>query len=1178
MYINDIFEKDIQRPIEGVIKADDTAQLGTEVEEYVLTNEAAKGLTTMLEAYTDYTHSNGVWISGFYGSGKSHMLKMLAYLLGDVEGQDFSRERVSQSFRDKTSDDAFLQALITKADGIPAKNLLFNIDQKAPRSGENQDDVLLRTFAKVFNDSCGYYGDQGHIARFERHLDEDGQLDAFRAAFQEVSKGRAWEDRRSKFTLPTVQNQVNQAYAAVTGAELTENTNILEQYERTYSMSIEDFADDVKAWLDAQGDGARLNFFVDEVGQFIGSNTHLMLNLQTIAESLNTKCAGLAWIFVTSQEDMDKIIGDRTKAQGNDFSKIQARFSTRLKLTSGDVEEVIRKRLLEKNTQGTDALETLYGQEAPNFKTLFSFADGSKTYRTYVDDEHFVNTYPFVPYQFPMLQAAIESLSHHNMFEGRNTSVGARSLLGVVKEVAKGLTDVEVGGLASFDHMFREIRKTVKDAAQRSILVAEKNLDNELAVRLLKALFLVKYVDGFNATPRNLTVLVYDEFGIDLPKLTQDVQDALLLLEAETYVQRKGDEYEYLTNEEQVMENEIKNVDIDSAAVASRLHRIISGDVIKTTKIRYDKSGQDFSFGYLLDDVSYGRTHDLNLHFITEESGYTPTEIRMQSAGRDELRVVLPRDERLLPDLRLLLKTEKYIKQKQTTSLSLTQSQILQAKAAQNDDRAKELIARISNAVGKAELITNATNVTSSSQDAFTRVTDGFQRLISRTYTQLGLLGGHTFSEQDITTYLNPDQTTLLDGAGMSTMTVPGEEVRSHVLLRDGKGYQVTVKTIVEHFQARPYGWDLTAIQVILAWLVGESHIAFKLDGNTLKRSEVASLLRNTAKHGNLVVSPQKDFDQRKVTAFRDFCMEFLDDPSIPRDPNELAHDGAQKLSAKHSELTALTKGAQYPFIASLEEAVDLLGQVINKPEDWYLTEFDAHDALLDVKSDVIDRIVFFLKGTQRDIYDTAKELLNDHRGNLDYISSDSADVIRRTLNDPNVFRGKKMAHLKATAETLRNDIEDALAIHRGEAIEKITSRWQTLQEDPLYRDATDTGQTTVNKRVQEQIDRISEETQITIIRTIASAFEQKTYPELFNYLQTVQRPVDPTPTADDDSEETPPPTSESKPAKQTVSIKTVEVTSKQRLLATEKDVEVYLNDVRRALLDALNHNKQITL
>src|SRR3954462_7293310 len=126
MLLNEIFAKDVQRPIEGVIKADDIAHLGTEVEEYVLTNEVAKGLELLLEEYTSYTNANGVWISGFFGSGKSHMLKMLAHLLGDVEGQDYLRDKVSGSFRAK-SPDAFLPGLLMKADRVSAKSLLFNI-------------------------------------------------------------------------------------------------------------------------------------------------------------------------------------------------------------------------------------------------------------------------------------------------------------------------------------------------------------------------------------------------------------------------------------------------------------------------------------------------------------------------------------------------------------------------------------------------------------------------------------------------------------------------------------------------------------------------------------------------------------------------------------------------------------------------------------------------------------------------------------------------------------------------------------------------------------------------------------------------------------------------------------------------------------------------------------------
>src|SRR5207248_10397279 len=123
--------------------------------------------------------------------------------------------------------------------------------------------------------------------------------------------------------------------------------------------------------------------------------------------------------------------------------------------------------------------------------------------------------------------------------------------------------------------------------AMSSIDVAERHLDNQLAVRLLKALFLVKYIESFRATPRNLTVLLYDRFGLDLPALSEDVKEALILLETQTYVQRNGNIYEYLTNEEQVIEEEIKNVDIDASEVSARLFKILYGDVIKINKLRY---------------------------------------------------------------------------------------------------------------------------------------------------------------------------------------------------------------------------------------------------------------------------------------------------------------------------------------------------------------------------------------------------------------------------------------------------------------------------------------------------------------------------------------------------------------------------------------------------------------
>jgi hypothetical protein len=1159
MQLDQIFAKDIQRPIEGVIKADDAAHLGTEVDEYVLTNEAAKGLENLLEEYTSYTNANGVWISGFFGSGKSHMLKMLAHLLGDVESQDFPRQDVSDSFRTK-SPDAFLPGLLNKADRIPAKSLLFNIDQKATLISKDQTDALLKVFVKVFDESRGYYGNQGHVARFERDLENRGQYEAFKEAFERIA-GVSWAHGREQTALEAAS--IDRAFAEVDGGTAD---GIIRQYSVSYSVSIEDFADEVRAWLDKRGDPTfRLNFFVDEVGQFIGSDTKLMLNLQTIAESLNTRCGGRSWVLVTSQEDMERVIGDRTRQQGNDFSKIQARFKTRLKLTSADVEEVIRKRLLEKNDAGVSALEAIYAEQHANFKTLFDFVDGAKSYRNYTDEAHFVGTYPFVSYQFPLFQAAIEGISDHNIFEGRNSSVGERSMLGVVQQVAKDIGIVQVGKLATFDSMFAGVRASLKAAAQRSIDVAERNLDNPLAIRLLKALFLVKYVESFQATPRNLTVLVYDRFGLDLPALSEQVKEALNVLETQTYIQRSGTSYEYLTNEEQVIEEEIKNVDIDASEISGRLFKILTGDVIRTNKIRYAKNGQDFPFGFKLDDQAHGPQRELAVHVITPEYPYSPEEIRMHSAGKDELRVVLEPDARVLADLRLLIKTEKYIKRKQGSSISAVVGQILQTKGAQNIDREKELIERVKASVGNSTLVINAADITSSSQDALARVTDGFQDLVSRTYAQLKLLGGRTYSEQQVAGAANPDSG-LFDADALSKLLPPAEEVLSFVLRKEALGEQVTVKTIVDCFTAKPYGWDLAAIEVLIAYLIGTSKVTLTVDGNVLKRSEVATGLRNTQKHSHSVVSPQKTFDERKVAEFRKFCTDFFDEGNTPKDPLEMARHGADKLKAKRDELKATMTGSKYPFVNQLSAPVDLLDQAAGKPDEWYLTDFSLGHDLLDAKENTIDPIQAFLSGGQRVIYDQAADLLTTHSSNLGYLQSDRDAAVRAALDDPNAFRGNKMAQLKQATDQLRAQIDNVVDVSRTYIISAIEQRKAEVEGSAFYAKATPDAQQTVLRRIEQMISRVRSQNQVALIRESGSSFEESVYPSLLDQLADSQQP------GGGGGGGTP------SPPKQTVSVKTISATGISGVLETEADIDRYLGALRSALVQTLNDGKRISL
>ena len=671
MTLKAMFNKPVNRPIEGVIKADDAASLHLEVEEYVLTNEVARCLESFLNAYNNYSGANGVWISGFFGSGKSHLLKMLALLL---ENRQIDGSTALDLFLPKCGDNAILRGELKRAASIPSKSILFNIDQKADIISKTEVDALLSVFVKVFDEMCGYYGKQGHIAQFERDLESQKLYTQFKTTYESTA-GRTWEKGREQGLLES--SNIAKAYAQTTGDDESSAMGILDKYRSEYRVSIEDFALQVKAYIEKQPPDFRLNFFVDEVGQYIAGNVKLMTNMQTIAESLATRCRGRAWVLVTAQEDMEMVVGEMGKQQGNDFSKIQARFANRMKLTSADVAEVIQERLLKKKAAAEGPLSAIFQAQANNIKTLFDFADGAQTYQNFKDQIHFIQCYPFIPYQFALFQSAIQNLSLHEAFEGKHSSVGERSMLSVFQQVAIQISDKHVGELATFDLMFEGIRTALKSNIQRAIIQAENHLNNPFALRLLKTLFLVKYVQEFKPTIRNLCVLMLDNFDQDIPELKKRVEEALNLLEHQTFIQRSGEFYGYLTDEEKDVEQEIKNTVVDDADVATELAKIVFDHVIKHRKIRCESppfDGQDYSFSRKLDAHVLGREQELAIHVISpfNENVNNEHELQMQSLGRDELLVMMPPDNRLMRDIVMYKKTEKYIQQNISITLQVT--------------------------------------------------------------------------------------------------------------------------------------------------------------------------------------------------------------------------------------------------------------------------------------------------------------------------------------------------------------------------------------------------------------------------------------------------------------------------------------------------------------------------
>jgi hypothetical protein len=963
MTLKTIFNKPVDRPIEGVIKADDEASLRLEIEEYVLTNEVEKRLESFLDAYNNYEGANGVWVSGFFGSGKSHLLKMLALLL---ENRQIDGASALDLFMPKCGDNEILRGDLKRAVAIPSKSILFNIDQKADVISKTQIDALLAVFVKVFDEMCGYYGKQGHIAQFERDLDSRGLYDQFKSAYESIA-GRTWQKGREQALLEA--KNIAKAYAQATGGDEASAMGILDKYRSQYRVSIEDFAEQVHAYIERQSPDFRLNFFVDEVGQYIAENVKLMTNLQTIAESMATKCRGRAWVIVTAQEDMGTVVGEMGKQQGNDFSKIQARFANRMKLTSADVAEVIQKRLLMKTEEGVRLLSDIYHAQSNNFKTLFDFADGSQTYRNYQDREHFIHSYPFIPYQFALFQSAIQNLSQHSAFEGKHSSVGERSMLGVFQQVAIQIGDHEIGQLATFDLMFEGIRTALKSNIQRAIIQAENHLDGPFAIRLLKTLFLVKYVKEFKPTLRNLCVLMLDGFNQDLPALRKRVEEALSLLEQQTYVQRNGELYEYLTDEEKDVEQEIKNTEVESSDVAAELEKIVFDHVIKHRKIRYDENGQDYPFSRKLDDRLHGREYELAIHVISpfHENAESESILRMQSMGRDELLVLMPADERLVRDILMYKRTEKYIRQ----NISITQQEavkrILTDKGFQNRERYAELQQRVQSLMGKAKLFVAGADIEIGSEDAQTRVLRGFHELISRAYPNLRMLRGITYTENDIAKCLKHSQQGLF-GNDATSLAESEQELLAFIQSNNRGGVRTTLKKPAGEIRAQ------TLWLVLCRRALHPGQPVRSRQGRGSHRRQPAGRGRagtGAAQHPwsrQCVLEPQIEFTASQVRALKEFFEDFFDAPPRASEAKALGKETGTALQDLMHQLNPLAaQASQYPFLNALTPVLEKLKELTGKPYTWYLTELTRQeDALLDMKESVIDPVRKFMSARRK--------------------------------------------------------------------------------------------------------------------------------------------------------------------------------------------------------------------
>jgi len=1159
--IEKLFKKDIYRNIEGVIKADNLTDdaVFQEVDEYVITNDLNRKLDDFFGEYSTTIGKNtqniGVWISGHFGSGKSHLLKILSYIL--TNNREHS-DLIGELFLEKIdSDDFELRRNIEKALNSPSETILFNIDQKSDIGSKNQDDAILGVFMKVFNEMRGYYPKFGYIAKFESDLDKRGKFGAFKEKFKELS-GESWESGRETIFLES--DNLAKALSMVDDISEESASDLIDKYEENYSLSIEEFAKDVKEYIDTKEPNFRLVFFVDEVGQYIGDNTKLMLNLQTIIETLATVCAGQAWVVVTSQAAVEMLVNADAQMQ-NDFSKIMGRFKVKLNLTSQNANEVIQKRLLAKTDEGNSDLAIIHTKVKNSLSSIIHFTDRSRQYQNYKDGEHFALVYPFVPYQMDLFQSCISGLSEHSVFQGRHQSTGERSMLDVVQNIAKRISGQEIGTIATFDMFFDGLSSIIRGDVQTQIQKATDILE-PFESKVLKTLFMVKYVQEFTPNLDNITtLLVATIIDVDISDLKKQVQSALNRLIDQTYIQKVGEQYAYLTDVEKDIEKEIKATDVENSEIVSELVNWIYEDIIKINKIRYTPNKQNYPFARKLDDaIVKGKDEELILNIITPLNSQDYSEERLihKSIADSGIILALPSSFDFGQDLELWVKTNKYIPQKQGGSVSEEEMKLLFNKANDNNKRREKLQDDLKVFIGEAKLYHNGKILNIGTTDVKTKVENAFEELITSTYTYISLLT-KVYEERDINIVLNQSDDLL---TGSDDALSPAEkEIYTYVDRQKNAHKSITIANLLEHFRMRPYGWYQNAILTLIASMYMKQKIDLKQNSTPLNKQEVLTALTNNRQF-NTIVAPKTIIGEDKLKKTKEVLSELYPNASFSSTSTRDIYDVTMRETNLLISACRNFMNLNYPFNGAFQEIIDVLAPLEKLTTD---TLFDVvpnmEDELLDAKEDLIEPIMEFMNGEKRRIYDSVVKYVSDNQNNLRYIDDPQKNMIEELSALPKPYSGSHIQKAKQAHSTIEALLKPLIEQIQEEAIAKVDAVIKELQENENFNKVPEADRYKVIRPRQELMENIKTTTSIDTIKQRSNT--DSLADELSRGIEKIFELI--------------PQTEVVTPKQDTVRI--AKLTPKNKItLKNSDDVNEYIDKLKENLLNEINNDKQIIL
>ena len=1000
MQIKDMFAKDINRPINGVVKVQQTDEqcIRQELEEYVITHELRRHFGRLLENYSEAldvpTDKVGVWISGFFGSGKSHFLKMLSYLLSN---RVVCGKHAIDYFEDKF-EDPLMAANARRCASVPCEAILFNIDSvDAP--GDDKT-AVLRAFTRVFYDHLGYYGADMSLVRLEQAIDKKGKREEFRAAYERLTGG-SWLQERADYDFN--QDDVIEALAQA-GVMSREAATRWFDGSQNVEPSVDMLVDDIGAYVarraEESGGNFRLLFMVDEMGQFIAGDVSRMLKLQSFVEEVGARCQGRVWVMVTGQEAIDEI----TNVAGNDFSKIQGRFNTRLSLSSSSVDEVIKRRVLAKNADATADLAQAYARHAVELKNLFAFTDSRGDLRGFAGEDDFVASFPFADYQFKLMPNVLKQLRLHGS-SGKHLSGGERSMLSGFQEAAQAVQTGDEGTLVPlwrfYDTLSSFLEGYIRSVVERCARAAEERAGLQPQdVRVLKLLFLVRYVDDLKATLGNVTIMMAEHVDEDVLALKKQVKASLDRLVEQNYVARSGEVYTFLTSEEQDIAREISEIRPELSAITREIGETIFDDVLGEARdVRVD--GVDYPVDAFVDEQAYGNSRGgVTLRVVTSASDLAQAgeqALLMKSSAPEAVVALAAGEGDYYACARHMLQIKAYVASKQSVMAQLPEKtrSIIRERNDEKNALDKELRRMLEAALAKARVFVAGREVTEGRSDnARRRVDYALVQLVGAVYSQRGAVQLHVENDVGLREILLGRANALGEDPNAQAVELVASKLKTAQMSHG----TLTMKDLQDCYRRAPFGWSEYDVAAVVARLVADGRAQVEVSGVPRRADDpdMPGYLHTRTQVARTQVSLREKVSAPVMGAVAAFVREALQDAprqvGVTAESEDALADGVRAWLAETEGQLEDMRGRYARGTYPGKDVVEAAGGLVRKlkaceadPARLITCVHENLDELEDAVDDLADVRSFFEQ--QVDVYDEARRLSERMAGEDSYLA-----------------------------------------------------------------------------------------------------------------------------------------------------------------------------------------------